>query len=533
MSDARWALPSGPGRGPRTSGKRVAKAVTFGRGRQVVRSLVRTLAPVVATVLLVSAGAASAQTKVVVEQFQGPGADRFRQLVVGALGKQADVDLVSDKKLAATEADLGLIQASDAYDAVAKQLKANGFVGGKIAGGKKPKATLTVRGADGKVVGSASWTGANTNKLMTAISANVGPKLKGLVGGLGGGGGGGAADAIAELEKAEKPKKREAEEAPPAAAKKRDAEEAAEPAPAKAAKAARAEEPAEKEEKNEEKAEAREELAAAPVEERADEEPRVRSRARRGGRGDAATGGGGMVLDVAAGAKFFGRQFDYNERLIDDSRPPLQKYDLPLAMTPAVHLAVDFFPIQYVGLTGSFEYAKAAFSEVPSTGDKFDTKYLAYMIGAKPQYVFGSLALQGLVAFANQTFEIIIPEPRRSTDPQIPGVQYRHVKAGLGARLQATRAVAVFAGANYMYMLGLGEIEEKEYFPYAAAAGGEGFAGVSVALPFLEGLEARAVGDFKRIVFNMNSDKGDRRIAGGAVDQYLGFGIQLAYRNGL
>ena len=53
-----------------------------------------------------------------------------------------------DKKVAATEADLGLIQASDAYDAVAKQLKASAFVGGKVTSAKKPKATLTVRGAD-------------------------------------------------------------------------------------------------------------------------------------------------------------------------------------------------------------------------------------------------------------------------------------------------------------------------------------------------------------------------------------------------
>ena len=76
----------------------------------------------------------AADKKVVVENFSGPDADDLRKVVQKVLKGMSGYELVSDKKLAAAEADLGLMQASDAYEAVGKQLGATAFINGKVSG---------------------------------------------------------------------------------------------------------------------------------------------------------------------------------------------------------------------------------------------------------------------------------------------------------------------------------------------------------------------------------------------------------------
>ena len=61
--------------------------------------------------------------------------------------------MVAVKKVAMVEADLGLIRASDNYTAVARELKVNAFVGGTVMPGRRPRARIVVRSADGGVVG--------------------------------------------------------------------------------------------------------------------------------------------------------------------------------------------------------------------------------------------------------------------------------------------------------------------------------------------------------------------------------------------
>ena len=46
------------------------------------------------------------------------------------------IEVVTDKKRAATEADLGLLQVSDNYAAVAKELGVGAFIDGTVTGSK-------------------------------------------------------------------------------------------------------------------------------------------------------------------------------------------------------------------------------------------------------------------------------------------------------------------------------------------------------------------------------------------------------------
>jgi outer membrane biosynthesis protein TonB len=455
--------------------------------------------------------ASAADNKIVVEQFQGPGADRLRQQVVAQLAQQGEMEIVPDKKVAATEADLGLIQSSDAYDAVAKQLKANFFLGGAVSAGKKHTAKLTLRTADGGVLGSTSWSAPNQKKLMSEVSSTLAPKLQSLMAKSGAGAGGGATAAATKAEEpAGAPPPPPPEEKKPS---KKEVEKAAE-----ADKADEAPKVAEDEEKPRKRSRGRDSED--------EDDTSVSARASR----DAAGGVrkvGANVIDLFAGVHFFSRTFDYNQKYVANNKLPLQKHNVTM---PAPVIGGEYYPIEYLGLAGSFEYTKIAASQY--AGGNYNTVLMHYWVGLKPQLPLQDVVIQGLLAYGNQSMSIEV-DAKDPGEPQVPKVSYNHVKAGAAVRLPLSSLITLFGGANYMHMLNLGDVTTKLYFPGATAVGGEAHAGLAVSLPWATGLEGRIVGDFRRIAFNMNSLPSDQRIAGGAIDQYLGISLQVAYRNGL
>ncbi len=134
-----------------------------------------------------SSGEAHAQKKnVVVEMMKGPMAPRLRIVVTKSLAR-GGFTVVPDKKLAAIEADLGLIKVSDSYTAVAREVKATAFVAGIVVGGRRPKARVVVRNADGKIIGAQGWQATSLPKLLAAVNATATPKLSGIINGGGGG----------------------------------------------------------------------------------------------------------------------------------------------------------------------------------------------------------------------------------------------------------------------------------------------------------------------------------------------------------
>lgn len=473
---------------------------------------------VASTLLMVAGGEAWAQKtrNVVVEQFRGSGADKYREMVTAALQKLPGVDVVSDKKVATTEADLGLLTVSDSYEAVARELKVAAFVSGVVAAAKK-KTTLklAVKDAEGKSLGNQSWSGANAAKAYAAAKAGLPGALKGLL-----------ADAKAPSGKA-------AADAPVARAeKKKDAEEAraekAAAAPPVAAKVAKEEAP---KKKKKQKVEAEEEESAeaeATVAESVDDEAEDEDESAGPTGGMTAAGAPVTGLDLAVGLHAYSRTFTYNE----NARGTQQEYKLPAA--PAANLAVDYWIIPNAALTGEFEYSFSLISQ-DGNGDKYTTKAYTWGLGAKGRYSLGPADVMATLGYTTQTFDVV-PMKDDMSPPDVAGVSYAAVRAGLSTRVGVTSAVAVLAGANYLHLLSEGELTSDAYFPYATGRAGEGFAGVAIALPWMKGLEGRAVVDVRRYVFAMNSQDRDCvdlpkcRLAGGATDQYMGLTLSVAYR---
>jgi hypothetical protein len=439
-----------------------------------------------ASALVLSVGMRAAQAdkpkKVVIEQFSGSGADQFKKLVAGAVAKQG-IEVVSDKKRAATEADLGLLQVSDNYPAVAKELGVGAFIDGTVTGSKHLTARLKVKGADGSALGSASWTGANLKKLLNSIDDTVAKKVAGILNG------GGAKE---EAPVAEAPAKEEAV-----------AEEAPKPKKKKAAAPAEEEKPAKSEEAT---------VSASASKD--DEEPS----------GPAAPF---TRFDLAAGAHVYGRNFSYNDSRVGGQ----QAYKLPAV--PAPTISADVYITKNIGLSGSFEYSMALISE-DKDGFRYATSSMGWSVGAKYRLFLGATELTPGLAYSGYGFKIT-PESTDKKPPQVAAVAYKQVKIGSGIRIPVSDKFALVGGGNYLFLVDVGELKDT-YFPYMTGRGGEGFAGIAFALPWAAGLEGRLSADFRRYVFSMNSDKKDHetggsgRIAGGAVDQYVGANIGFAFR---
>jgi hypothetical protein len=439
-------------------------------------------------------GVAWAQKRVViVEQFSGPGSDKFRQSVLQALEKDKSTEVVPDKRVAAVEADLGLIHVSDSYPSVARELKAAAFVGGTTTGGKKPQAKLVVLGADGSVLGNQTWSEANTNKLMAAVNRNVGARLSALLKGAGTGAPEKPAAAVAAAEKpAEKPEKG-----------KKSSKEEKEAAPEQS------------------------EASAAEDTPGADTEASASASFRAGGDEPSRLSAEGLPtgLDIAFVLRFFSREFTYNQSL----QGPQQPYKLTVA--PAPGLAVDYFPIPLVGVTGAFNLVVATASR-DMEGSVYKTTAYSWLVGAKGRVSLGPVHVEPAVGYGSHVFNVV-PFDHDPDRIKIAGVDYRHARLGGEVRLPLSSGMALAAGAHYMHILSAGEIlDGKKYF-FGSALGGEAHAGVTFPLNFIKGSEGRVGLDLRRIAFAFSPEPGDTRVAGGAVDQYIGINLGFGYHVGM
>jgi hypothetical protein len=434
-----------------------------------------------------------AQKRVVVEKFSGPGTLRLRSMVLAVLA-QKGADVVAIEKVTATEADLGLLQVSDNYGAVAKELKVNAFFGGSITGkGRKLTARVRGTGPNGKMLGQAQWSGRNLAKLFAAVGATLSKKMTVMLN---------AAPAKVDSGGGE-PVASKAKDAPAVAAAAVDPDEA--PSKSKRVASADDEEPPRKSSGSRKSADDEEAIAAS------------------GDEGDEAPSTGRTKMHLSLGAHVYRRDFNYN----DNIRGGQQAYKLPAV--PAPTLSFEYFFLPNFGATLGGEYSVALVSQ-DGAGNKYKTNSLAYYLGGLARTWIGSgTELQGHATYAVNSFKVT-PEVDDPNPPQVAGVNYQQIRVGGSGRLPLNEKMAIIGGGSYLHLLSMGAIR-SDYFPNATGRGGEGFAGIALSLPWMKGLEGRVTADIRRYVFSMNPEVMDEKVAGGAVDQYIGLNLGVSYRN--
>ncbi len=123
-----------------------------------------------ALTLLLAVGEASAQTRVVVENFHGPQSGRVRGYVVQALSNEGSIEIVPRAEVEAAAAELGLRAnrlREDDYPQIAQQLNVTAFVKGRVSRRRRRwSAVVTViNGADGATLGRERWGGRTVSSL--------------------------------------------------------------------------------------------------------------------------------------------------------------------------------------------------------------------------------------------------------------------------------------------------------------------------------------------------------------------------------
>jgi TolB-like protein len=229
-------------------------------------------------------------------------------------------------------------------------------------------------------------------------------------------------------------------------------------------------------------------------------------------------------LEIGGGIRAMSRNFRYTDDLFDS----LRSYKLGVA--PAAFVWVRWYPIAHVqggplahlGLTGGYEQGFALASRAPD-GTELGTSTREWWLGLRYRIPVDRHELGVVVAYGKHSFEID-DDPN---DPFVPDVDYGWVRLGFDGRVRVSRVV-LGAQLGYRHLTDTGELGGATWFPNLS--GGALDAGLLAGYEIVDGVDLLAGFDFRRYFFSMNSEPGDARVAGGALDEYIAGWGGLAFR---
>ncbi|MGZ6132399.1 MAG: hypothetical protein ACXWLF_10245 [Myxococcaceae bacterium] len=230
---------------------------------------------------------------------------------------------------------------------------------------------------------------------------------------------------------------------------------------------------------------------------------------------------GRPVLDLAAGAGIFSRNFSYNQ----DIYQSLLGYSLGSGIAPAVK--VTWAPLfgQRGYVTGHLGMS-VGLKSTAVDGTSYPSQLLAWGLGLGYRFLIGEKSHVGLeLGYERQGFTI--SGTPASPRPDIPDVGYSALAAGVDLRFSLFGPVSLLGGVSYRYLFSVGEIGTAAWFPHQSSMGVEANLGIGVMLG--SAFEIRIQGGLQRYGFTFNPVPGDAHVAGGATDTYLGGGVFLGW----
>ena len=427
------------------------------------------------------AASANAAHRVAIEPFVGQATSAFREQTVTALTNLGHL-VLPERELAAAMSSLGVMRVSDNFGALAREMKATLYVHGAIWTERRKlmMGRLVVRGPTGVLVGEADWSGRNLTDVLLKIQSTIGARLATI---LGGRADGRPADPPpVAFRRVSNPGSGTVVEVDPGEGVRRGPSRAAAGAPSE------------------------DEENAAEISAKADAE---------------GPGSGLSTIDVSAGTHLYSRTFLYNDNQVGVQR------DFRQPAMPALTVSADYFFVPWLGVSLSGEYSLALASQ-DDDGNRFSASALGYSAIAQARFSVLAASIVAGAGFSESAF-IVREDNAAPNAPEVADVIYRQIKAGASARIPLGSRVALLGGGSYLHLLYVGELATNGYFPNMRGLGGEGFAGLAVAIA--SRFELRATGTLRQYLFTMNSLPTDPRHADGATDQYLGVNLVLAFRN--
>ena len=232
------------------------------------------------------------------------------------------------------------------------------------------------------------------------------------------------------------------------------------------------------------------------------------------------------LLVASVAFEIGGRRFAYSDPITSNTRD----YDVFGAPMPA--LGLEVYPaagtkipfVRDLGLTGSFSRA-FGISSATKSGTKLDTTWMRFGGGLRARFRPGStdgpvIGVNGGINFTSFSFEA----PGTTLADSAPDVSYASLRGGIDARIPFWR-MALLLDAGYDGALSAGKVHERFT---GATVGGLDF-GAGLAILIAAGFEARLTAHYTRYFYTFDPVPGDAYVAGGALDEFLGLGIGVAY----
>jgi hypothetical protein len=463
----------------------------------------------VALLLAWSVGAQAAAKRVGVPKFDGKQEALIRKGVMKAL-KAHGYELVKSREMEGAISSTGAhLDSDDDIKTLAKELALSAIITGEV--GPRRAKIVVHDGAEGSVLGDASFAGANPRKLSTEVGRDFWRKLG------------------ADVGRGQVPKGSKKNQKAAAAEAPEDNEESAEGADEAAGGA--------KKNKAEPETAASEE---APPEGEARPAHRKKPKPRMETPPEEAEGTPSSFpwLDVEVGGGGLHRSLVFNQPAPSNT-PTLLPYSLGFA--PIVIGRVVFYPVAPfsggaladLGVEAAIEQGFVS-SATQSGNGTFSNVVHQFSGGLRYRFTFSGVNLfyvsvtggEDAFTFSGATRSML----------EIPDTIYHYVRPGVGLRLAVTHELSLTLTGGYRYVFNQAgpQFSGPRYFPHLTVAGADAEIGGSYALS--QSFEVRIGVGWRRYWYAMHSTAADQtarmELAGGAVDQSFTFTAAIAFLYG-
>jgi hypothetical protein len=233
------------------------------------------------------------------------------------------------------------------------------------------------------------------------------------------------------------------------------------------------------------------------------------------------------AFDIQLGARIFGRTLSLYDDLFGAFFPHRQPFavapSLKGAYFPGAHLSGG--PSAWFGLHLLFDIAPGLRVRAPDGSLRNVT---AFQVGGglSARYPHKRFELRVDFGFVAQQFAFADPPAGTTATAQALSITYLSLRPAIALRVMVIERLWILAEGGYRIVLGTGDL--KTMFPRSSSGGFD--VAVGGAVPIAAGFEARATFDYAHYFFSMNPQPGDRYVLGGALDQYIGATVAVAFR---
>ncbi len=232
------------------------------------------------------------------------------------------------------------------------------------------------------------------------------------------------------------------------------------------------------------------------------------------------------LFDADIGAEAAGRNFDYNDGVSGNLRSynvaPAFLFTASLEIFPLAE--ADNGVIRDIGVIAG--YSRSLFlNSSTGSGGKIGTAEAAYYGGLRVRiHPWGDdgpiIGISDAYAVETVTFD----SAGGTLDSQVPAVEYHANRTGVDARVPFGN-FAVRGGLGFRAVFDAGPVAGRFRTPSVEGIDAE----VGASMKIIGAWELRLTLDYTRYFYGFKPAPGDAYVAGGALDQFFGGGLALAY----